>query len=246
MSETKYNILGYMPLFYGKEYLRESLESVVKHVGRFVVLYTNQPSYGFGTTATCPDSEEELRAIAEEVLGDKLLWVRGSWGQEGAHRGEILRYSGGFDGILAIDADEVYCQETLPLAIEAAMVSPHQYSGFGGYINFWRSFNHACYDGFTPVRFTNLHRDGGTGMGVVSCRVYHFSCAQSKEIMDFKYEIHGHKEELRQDWLEKIYYGDEMNYVHPVSVEIWVATPFDKNTLPESLKAHPNFNKERI
>ena len=244
MSENK--ILGYSPILYGKEYLRESLGSIVNHVEKCVVLYTNTPSYGFGTEAKCPDSEEELRGIAEEVLGDKLIWVRGRWGQEGAHRGEIFKYSGGYDGILAIDVDEVYDQETLPKAIEEGLKSPQMYLGFGGYINFWRSFNHACYDGFTPIRFINLRGDSTLGNGVVSCKVYHFSCAQPKEIMNYKYEIHGHKNELRPDWLNSIFYGEQMIDVHPTSFGLWNATPFDKNTLPESLKNHPNFNKERI
>lgn len=244
--ESKYKILSYVPLLYGKEYLRESLGSIVNHVDKCVILYTDSPSYGHGTDLKCPDSESELRAIAEEVLGDKLIWVKGNWGQEGAHRGEIWKYSGGYDGILAIDADEVYDQADLPLAIDAAMVSPNIYSGFGGYVNFWRSFNHACYDGFTPVRFTNLHRERDTGMGVVSCKVYHFSTAQSADIMRFKLECHGHKNEIRKNWLNEIYFGDQMNDVHLTSFGLWNATPFDKNTLPESLKAHPNFNKERI
>ena len=120
------------------------------------------------------------------------------------------------------------------------------YIGFGGYVNFWRSFNHACYDGFTPIRFINLKGDNSNGYGVVPCTVYHFSCAQPKYIMDFKYLIHGHKNELRENWLESIYYGEQMIDVHPTSFGLWNATPFDKNTLPESLKQHPNFSKERI
>jgi hypothetical protein len=242
----EYKILGYTALHYGKEYLRESLGSVIDHVDRMLILYTDKPSYGFGTEAKCPDSEEELRKIAEEVCGEKLLWIKGGWGQEGAHRGEAFRYSGGYDGMLAIDADEVYCQKTLPKAIEDGMKSAHWLSGFGGYINFWRSFNHACYDGFTPVRFTNLHRNHDTGMGVVSCTVYHFSTAQSAETMRYKLEIHGHKNEIRKNWLEEIYFSDQMEDLHLTSFGLWNATPFDKETLPESLKSHPNFNKERI
>lgn len=243
---NQYKILGYMPLHYGREYLRESLQSVVNHVDKFVILYTPQPSYGFGSSAVCPDTEQEMLDIALEVMGDKLIWAKGAWGQEGAHRGEIYRYANGYDGILAIDADEVYDQETLPTAIDAAMKSPHWLSGFGGYINFWRSFNHACYDGFTPVRFTNLHRNRDTGMGVVRCKVYHFSTAQRREIMEYKLECHGHKNEIRPNWLQEIYYSDVMTDLHLTSFGLWNATPFDKNTLPESLKNHPNFNKDRI
>lgn len=242
----QFKIIGYCPLYYGKEYLRVALESVVNHVDKFVVLYTENPSYGHGTNLPCPDSEQELLQIAQEVMGDKLIWVKGSWGQEGAHRGEIYRYSHGYDGILAIDADEVYCQNDLPIAIEKAMQSPRHHVGFGGYINFWRSFNHACYDGFTPIRFYNLHRDRDNTYDVVPCKVYHFSCAQSRQIMDFKYQIHGHKDELRTDWLNSIFYGDQMIDVHPTSFGLWNATQFDKTALPESLKKHAYYNLDRI
>lgn len=235
-----------MPLLYGKEYLRESLLSVVDHVDRFVVLYTENPSYGFSTSMKCPDSEDEMKRIAVDVLGDKLIWVKGGWGQEGAHRGEILRYSGGYDGILAIDSDEVYDQSTLPNAIELAMKSDRRYAGFGGYLNFWRSFNHVCVDGFTPIRITNLHRDEGSGMAVVPCIVYHFSTAQSKGIMEYKLSVHGHKNEIRKNWLEEIYFGDTMEDLHLTSFGIWNAQAFDKNTLPQSLKDHKYFNLERI
>lgn len=243
--ERKYKILGYMPLHYGKDYLRESLESVRDHVDQFVVLYTDIPSYGFGTSMKCPDSEAEMRAIAEEVLGDKLIWVKGGWGQEGAHRGEILRYSGGFDGILAIDSDEVYCQTTLPIAIEKSMTSGKMYNGFGGYINFWRSFNHACYDGFTPIRFTNLYGER-EGYAVVPCTVYHFSTAQRREVMEYKLDIHGHKNEIRNNWLQEIYYSDVMEDLHLTSFGLWNATEFPKDTLPQSLKDHPYYNLDRI
>lgn len=235
-----------MPLHYGSEYLHESLLSVVNHIDKFVILYTENPSYGFATDIHCPDSEETLKQIANDVLGDKLIWVKGAWGQEGAHRGEIWKYSGGYDGILAIDSDEVYEEESLMKAIDMAMISEHIYSGFGGYVNFWRSFNDACYDGFTPVRFTNLHREKDTGMGVMPCTVYHFSTAQSREMMEYKLKIHGHKNEIRNNWLEEIYYSDKMEDVHLTSFGIWNATPFDKNTLPQSLKEHKYFNLERI
>lgn len=245
-KEKKYRIIGYSALHYGKDFLREALLSVRDHVDKFVILYTETPSYGFGTEMKCPDGEIEMLNIALEVMGDKLIWAKGGWGQEGAHRGEILRYSAGYDGILAIDSDEVYCQQTLPIAIDKAMTSGRMYSGFGGYINFWRSFNHACYDGFTPIRFINLRSDVREGNEVVPCTVYHFSCVQRREIMQYKYEIHGHKNEIRPDWLNSIYYGDQMIDVHPTSFGIWNATPFDKTTLPDSLKNHPYYNLDRI
>jgi hypothetical protein len=78
--------------------------------------------------------------------------------------------------------------------------------------------------------------------------IYHFGYAQSKKIMDYKFDIHGHKNEIKKGWLENTYYGWEPGKInlHP-TCDVWQeARPFDKNILPEILKLHPNFNKDII
>jgi len=49
-------VLGFMTLFYGKEYLRESLLSIRDHVDKMVIAYTRNPSHGFGTSEAPVDS----------------------------------------------------------------------------------------------------------------------------------------------------------------------------------------------
>lgn len=241
-------VIGYLPCHYGLEYLKESLLSVVDHVDKFVVLYSATPSYGHGAEEECPESREDIHKIASEVLGDKMVFVDVCCGNEAEHRDTIYNYTAGYDLILTIDADEVYDPEDVQNALEIAYRSDKKYIGIQGYINLWKSFDHACYDGFVPVRIINLANTDG--QGAVPMRVYHFSTAQSDVVMRYKYEIHGHKDELRPDWLEKTYFGwtreENQKDLHPVAIGLWNATPFDKNTLPKILKDHPNFNKEVI
>ena len=243
-------VIAYCPLHYGKEYLKESIESVIDLCEKIVVLYSPKPSYGFGTNVICPETESELYDIAFSVCGDKLIWVNKVFGNEGEHRSYIYNYTDGYDVLLAFDADEVYKTDELAVAIETVYKGDKQYYGIGGYINFWRSFSFACYDGFTPIRLINLKNE--LGEGVVPCTIYHFSCAQSKLIMIYKLLIHGHKDEIRPNWLQDIYLKwTPENQVfdkglHLVAHDLWNTTPFDKNTLPDSLKAHPNFNVDLI
>lgn len=253
--ENKIRVIGYMPLLYGRSFLRASLLSVINHVEKMVILYTDKPSYGFGTTLTNPDSEQELYAIAKEVCGDKLIWHKATSGNEGAHRGEIYQYSEGNDLILAVDSDEVFCETDLEKALIEAYNSDKRYLGIGGgagngYINMWRSFNFACYDFYTPIRITNLKN--ASGEGVVSCKIWHFSTAQTVETTIYKLSIHGHKNEVRPNWLEEKFLqwnphdAEKQIDLHLVAIGLWNATPYDKTQMPQYLKDHPFYNLEKI
>lgn len=240
-------VIAYCPLHYGAEYLDVSIRSVDPFVEVIYILYTDKPSYGFGTRMKCPDSEEQLKEIAFKA-SNKIKWIRVDSGSEGHHRGIISKYWDGYDVVLAFDADEVFDQKDLPNAIRMAAQSENRYLGVNGYVNFWRSFDWACYDGFTPVRFYNLKRDSGTG--TVYCKIYHFSTAQGMDTMRYKLDIHGHKSEIRQGWLEDKYEAwtpeNNIQDLHLVSIGLWNAVPFDKTQLPEMLKEHPNYNKGLI
>lgn len=240
-------IIAYCPIHYGREYLKEAIQSVAPFVERIIMLYTATPSYGFGTNVNCPESETELRAIAE-AASDKVEWYNIVVGNEGEHRNYIQHFCEGYDGILAFDADEIFDQTDLPSALDLCTKTDKRYIGFGGYVNFFKSFNYACYDGFTPIRYINLHNNGG--QGVVPCKVYHFSCAQSMEIMRYKLLIHGHKSEIREGWLEMFENwkpGDVVEGgLHLVALSLWQATPYDRNMLPEILKQHPYYNLDEI
>jgi hypothetical protein len=242
-------VIGYMCLHYGKEYLRESLLSVIDLCDKFVILYSEKPSFGYGSRVICPDTEDEMIKIALDVCGDKLIWHKHEFSNEGEHRNYIYRYTDDYDIILVVDGDEVFHTEQLKKGIEIVSKGVHRNYGVAGYVNLWRSFDYACYDGFLPIRLINLHNQH-KDMSSIECTIWHFSCCQSKEIMDYKYEIHGHKDEIRPNWLRDIYYGwtPENNFLnlHPVANGIWNATPYDKEKMPSYLKEHINYNKEIV
>ena len=238
-------IIGYSPIHYGKEFFKESLMSVIDLCDKFVVLYSPNPSYGYGTKAICPDSEEDLKEIAEDVCGNKLVWVNKTYHNEGEHRKEVFSHAKGFDLLVTVDADEVMCTEDLKEALEIASVGVHRNYGINGYINLWRNFHTQCKDGFQPVRIINLHNQH-KDQSTLNVKIWHFGCCQGQDVMNYKYEIHGHKSELRNNWLKDFYCSDRAKDLHPVAHDLWNAEPYDKEQMPSYLKEHPYFNLERI
>lgn len=244
-------VIGLMTIHYGKEYLKESLLSIKNHCEKVVVAYTPKPSHGFGTTLQCPDTEDEIFNIATEVLGNKLIWDKyDNYHAENQHRRQVYNYSMGYDLVLTIDADEVFEPSKLDNALNYAYTNPQRYYGIKGYINFWRSFNYACYDSFRPIRIENLAANNNDQNHECPLTIYHFSTAQSEAIMRYKYNIFGHASEIRPNWLDNIHYGwtptNQLRDLHPVAIGLWNAVPYAKHNMPEFLKQHPNFNKELI
>lgn len=250
-------ILGYIPLMYGAEYLEACIKSMLPFVDKLIIVYVDRPSQGHNTNIPCPESRELLHGIAVKAVTEmeangKFEWHdAGPFHCENAHRNYILQYSEGYDLIFTLDADEVCEPKDMPQAIENAFKSKARHIGVANFVNFWRSFSWACYDGFIPYRFVNLRN--AKGQDQTNLRIYHFSTAQNIKTIEFKWNVSGHKNELRPDWFH-IYKNwtpeNNINKVpkglHPVAYDIWEAAPFDKETLPEVLKQHPNFNKELI
>lgn len=247
----KYKVLGFMTLYYGKEYLRESLISVRDHVDKMVIAYTKNPSHGFGGNLTNPETTEELVSIATEVLGDKLIWDgEGVYHGEGQHRNVKYKYCEGYDLCLTLDADEVFKEDEIENALNYAFTNKERFYGIDGYKNFWRSFDWICTDGFRPIRIENLRNENNLQNINCPLTVYHFSTCQREEIMRFKYKVFGHASEMKPNWLDNTYYRwtPENNFgdLHCVSIGLWNAVPFDKTVLPKYLKMHPNYNKKLV
>lgn len=241
-------VLGFMTVHYGKEYLRESLLSVVNYVNEMVIAYSKYPSHGQRVKQTCPDTEEEIFLICKEVLGDKFIWRRSdSYANEATHRDVRYHHASGYDLILSIDADEVYKEFDIQNALTFAFNNQERYYGINGYVNFWRSFNFACYDGFRPIRIENLNNNNQKQNLNCPLTVYHFSTCQSEPVLRYKMKAFGHASEIRKNWFDEKYYAwtpdKQVQDIHPVSINLWNAVPFDKELLPEYLKQHPNFNK---
>jgi hypothetical protein len=244
-------VIGFMHLHYGKEYLRESLLSIRDHVERMVVAYSYNPSHGNHTYMKNPDTVDELFKICSEVLGSKLIWDEAhSYTREWLHRSVIYKYSNDYDIILSIDADEIFEPTEIEIALKYAYTHNERYYGIKGYLNFWRSFNWICLDYFRPYRIENLKRNNSDRNTECPLTIYHFSTAQSRALMEYKYSCFWHSNEIRENYLSEIYdkWTPENNFgdLHPVSLNLWNAIPYDKNKLPKFMHSHPNFHKELI
>lgn len=244
-------VLGFMTIHYGLEYLKESLTSIRDYVDGMVVSYVHKPSHGFKTILDCPDKAVDIRKVCEEVLENKLIWDEADfYGAENIHRSVAKKYSQGFDLILTIDADEVFEPTEINNALNYAYTHPERYYGINGYLNFWRCFDYVCLDGFRPIRIENLNNHNSLQNLNCPLTIYHFSTAQSRAVMEYKYSCFGHANEIKPDYLEKVFYKwtPENNFgdLHPVSINLWNAVKFDKNKLPDFLKKHPNFDKTLI
>lgn len=240
-------ILGMCAIHYGGEYLDAAIRQAEPYCDKIIMLYSSSPSYGHGTNVGCPESENDLKNIAYSA-SSKVEWHNITANGEGHHRGHIFRIAeqGNYDGILVFDADEIFddLTEWIPKFVE----SKARNIGFTGYVDFWRSFNWSCYHPFAPIRYFNLHnKDGMESMHVP---VYHFGCAQRLEIMRYKLLIHGHKNEIRNGWLQMFENwkpGDIVeDGLHLAAKGIWQAKPFDKTILPDILKQHFNYSKDVI
>jgi hypothetical protein len=248
MSKT----LGFIPLHYGKEYLEQAIKAVDPCIDQLLVLYTSKPSYGYRTGVECPETEEELKDIVFNSSRNPMwINVTDSVNQEGEHRAAAIEYAKlhGFDQMISFDSDEVWDTDCLRKALEDAAKLPNDRVGvsFGSWYHFWRSFGWVCRDWFVPVRIFNIKREFQKEEGCVDGRIYHFGYAQSETIMRYKWEIHGHKSELRENWTDTYFnWKPGMNDVHPVSNGLWNPEKFERETLPEILRKHPNYEKDLI
>ncbi len=246
----KPRVIAYIPLFYGREYLRECIKSMEPFVEKILVVYVDHPSQGWDSKIECPESREELKAIAL-AASDKVEWHEGGhFNIEAEHRSYIYKYSQGFDLAFTLDSDEVVEPKDIEHAFKLAYESDKRYIGINNFVHFWRSFDYQCKDFYQPVRIINLRNPEGTS-GNVDMRIYHFSCAQSEKIIRYKWGVSGHSAELRPGWVDNVLFAwtpeNKIKLLHPVSLDIWgEAIPFDKTTLPEILKNHPNYNKHII
>jgi hypothetical protein len=246
--------LAYIPLHYGKEYLKYAIQSVEASVDTVLILFSPHPTYGHHTSLSNPDKTEELRSIVNQFTKCKWIEIPSGLNGEGRHRDLAIQYGvdNKFDIVLAVDADEVWKPETVEPAIKSAYdqgqrryATNHQ-----GWFHFWRSFNEVCRDGFEPIRLTNLKRSNNDQGRVTESIIYHFGYANCVNLQEYKMSIHGHKSEIADNWFAKKwlnYKRGETKQLHPASRDIWNETEsFDKNTLPDFMKDHPYFNFDRI
>lgn len=242
-------VVGMTILHYGREYLDAAIRSVIDHVDAHYVFYTDAGSHGSRTSEPCPESRNELMAIAQGAAGDKLRWYEGHYDYEGQHRERIHHYEPDADAIIVVDADEVYSVGAMEQILLAA-----RYEQARTYrvpmIHYWRSMYRAVlHDPAFPTRLILPKVKSGEG-AIQSLPIHHFGYAQTPAIVRYKWLIHGHKGELRRDvdWFNDVYMANRQTDTHPVGSEYWNPETVDPFALglPEYMRNHPFAGMETI
>jgi len=241
--------LGYMILHSGAHYLRAAIESMKTQVDQILILYSEHPSQGYGTDLECPDNRDLLRNIVEPYR-KKIIWVDGNWGNEGDHTNAVYMFADKFEWLIRFDADEVFPDGMVDEMIKQAEKTQSRNFQFP-FMHFWRSFNEVCRDAQFPYRMIHNTNNVDGDSILDSCDgkyvVHHMGYAIPNKYMIYKWEITGHKSELKPEWFSDIWYGGGQEDLHPVSRGLWPKSEkFDKNLMPKSLKEHPYFHLKRI
>jgi hypothetical protein len=241
-------IVGYSMVLYGKDYLAYALRSLRDYVDRHVIIYSDAPTFGSHTTLPCPDTRDELKTIALEVLREKLVWVEGM----PQNYESVMTIFPSTELILEVDADEVWT----PNLLANALRNWHSDSFLRGSIRIpmvhhWRSFDYVCRDQSWPIRLYN--NKSGIGKELVlqptpDDVIHHFGYARALSDMRYKIETSAHRGEWRAGWWDDVFmrFPSRLNDLHPVVEGMWRAEPYDKSCLPDFMREHPYYNKEVI
>ena len=243
--------VAYMALHYGKPYIQYAIRSVIDVVSEFHILYSDKPSHGYATNMVCPDTENDLHALAWESAGLKLKWHNGDWKQENQQRNAIAQYAPDADIVLVVDSDEVWRPETLDLLMGNYDIYKSSYVAIPLY-HFYHNFRHAMInDPASPPRIL-FPKNAGMPFTVTSLKyaISHFGYCQPVEYLRYKLSCHGHKAELRFTPDEYVAMYLDRNHwtdLHPVGHQ-WeraeVVRPLDY--MPAFMKEHPYFNLEWV
>lgn len=245
-------IIAYSACHYGRDYFSHAIRSIINVIDELWVLYTAQGSHGHRTSIACPETRAELYAIAQREAGSKLRWVDGSWIHEGQQRDSIHQYVPDADVVVVLDSDEIWTPWLLPSVIQWGLHS-HARNIRVPFRHYWRSLHRAIlHDPAFPTRVIFPKRAEGyeTYNAPPWIRdgeyvIHHFGYAISKELMQYKWLIHGHKNEYRRDcdWYNDVFLANRQYDCHPVGSEWW--TPEDA-TPPAILQDHPYYGLKVI
>lgn len=238
-------------LHYGADYLSYSLRSVYNYVDQLHIFYTPTPSHGHRTNIHPIETKKELQVAAYAYdPDDKIRWYdMAGVTHEGPQRDMALKTvaQAGAELVLVVDYDEIWSEWSLKSALDFSSPGRNRLINM---IHFWRSFNWACYDQGWPVRIIDLRYQAGEVYLPFETvgHVFHFGYAIRDEIMRYKWQIHGHKNELRPNWFkDKWSVWPPPNDCHPTNDRgFWMPEPFDKNQLPDFMKRHPFWQSEKI
>lgn len=239
-------IAGVTALHYGKDFLHHAIRSIIDDVDEYVVLYSSIGSHGHQTTVSCPETKDELYDIAYQAAGDKLHWFDGQWPYEGAQRDSIFGIVPDADVIVVLDSDEVWPPGLLRDAIAGTKDSGVRDVRLP-FVHFYRSMTQAIlHDPAYPVRLIYPQNKTGamtftpdSSLPILERSVLHFGYAQRSEIVRYKLETHGHKNEIRKDcdWFNDIFMNPlRTTDLHLVGSQFWNWETVD---VPDFMQDHP-------
>jgi hypothetical protein len=252
---TNPKVHSYVILHYGLDYLSYAIRSIYNYVDVINIFYTDKPSHGYNTNIQPPETKEQLQQAAFLHNPDKKIKWFDYQGilQEGVQRDTAVAVckSQGADIVLVVDSDEVWDGLTLDLAIRRVWESDSARNWLINFTHLWRSFNWCCKDEGWPVRLLDLrHIDGTEYIPREYGEIFHFGYAVRDAIMRYKWQIHGHKGELRPDWFETKWDAwPPPEDCHPTNERgFWNPELFDRGRLPKIMQSHPfwGLGMERI
>lgn len=238
-------VVGFVALHYGKDYLGYAIRSVIDAIDELHIAYTPIGSHGYRTITPCPETRDELYAIASDAAGSKLHWHEGEWVFEGQQRDSIFQYAPDADVILVVDADEVWSETLAQSVIESyAYDSNLHYSRLRlSMVHYWRSFYRCIvHDPAFPERVIFPKVNGKTITVSTPRVIHHMGYAQRPEIIQYKQLTHGHRGEWRQDinWFQDRFLANAQVDCHPVGSDWWSPEDVDPFALglPEFMREH--------
>ena len=247
-GDSVVNVIAYTALLYGRDYLASAIRSVIDSIDEYHVIYSPVGAHGHRTDIPCPETRDELYAIAETAAGSKLHWHdAGPFIHEGYQRDSIHACAPDADVILVLDADEIWpdglAQHIIGQYERQANWHPLVRTLRVSMIHLWRSFHRGIlHDPAYPVRAIFPKSQGTMEGGLAWKPIVHMGYAQRSEIVEYKQHTHGHKGEWRKDdWFNSIFMDpDRRTDLHPVGSEYWTAEDINPwQYLPEWMKAHP-------
>jgi hypothetical protein len=246
-------------LHYGKDYLSYALRSVYDSVNQLHIFYTPTPSHGHQTNIPPIETKEELMQAAYAYDPDNKIKWYDMLGvvDEGTQRDLALKTAeaAGAELVLVVDYDEIWPQSTLNnIFLDNWNKAKHR-NYLINMVHFWRSFSWACYDNGWPVRIIMPSNEdiGDYYIPISRGKICHFGYATTDKVMNYKWQIHGHKNELRPNWFSTYWSAwPPVENCHPTNGRneqdepFWKPEPFGKEQLPEFMKSHPFYNLEKI